>query len=948
MSEVDYKNTLNLPVTDFPMRADSSQSEPRRVGLWLEENAYDRLRNAHEGDETFIVHCGPPYANGKLHGGHLAPCMLKDIVVRSKSMAGFDTPFVPGWDCHGLPIEWKVEKELQAQGTKKSEVTRAEFRQLCREYASRWIEEQRNDWQRMGCLADWSNPYLTMDFSTEANIIRQLGRLAQTGLLYKDFKPVMWSPVEQTALAEAEIEYENAKAKAIFVGFDLVSADKEALVAWTTTPWTLPSNKALAVAQDITYVAVQAQNTDETSQIEKDKLYWVAESRVAAFAKAAGISEYEIVKKQQGKSFVGQLCKTPLYDETVPVVLGEHVTAEDGTGIVHIAPAHGLEDFSVGKQNGLVLEGYIDEKGCFTSSVPALAHTQKSLAGLKMVEAEPLILEDLRATKTLLREESIKHSVPVSWRSKAPLICRTTSQWFVSMDTPYSDDEKTLRQGALDEISKVSWSPKDGGNRIRGMVQDRPDWCISRQRLWGVPISIFQVRSTGEYVLDPEVFESIAQAVEKHGIDAWDELPTEKLLPEGWLKKRGIAADDLVREKDILDVWFDSGSSFYHVLKQRPELSFPADLYLEGYDQHRGWFQSSLLLATATENAAPYKSVLTHGFVVDKHGKKVSKSKGNGADAVESMDKYGADVLRLWVASANYKSDLRFDDKTMKDVTESYRKIRNTLRYLMGNTSDFDPKKDAVAYADLPEMEKWILAKYAGVSQTMQDCYSSYDFQKAFKSALDFCKNELSSFYLDVRKDTLYCEEPSSSTRRSCQTVLNHLLDGLTTHLTPLMPFTCDEAWRLQHGENAPVYLERFKPSAPEWGDQDILAKWERIGSLREQVNTTFEAKIKEATNLKNRTTVAAEIEAPSQLIKDMEGLDAANVLQFASVRLKQSDDIQVAFSLFDGSKCPRCWKSFEALADDLCGRCSDVVAKLAVRPTKGQEQSPPTKQAKP
>ncbi len=727
MSKNTFNDSVNLPQTDFSMRANSSEGEPKRVSQWLEESAYNRVRLENSGLPNFTVHCGPPYANGHLHGGHLVPNMLKDIIVRSKNMAGFDAPFIPGWDCHGLPIEWRVEKDLQKKGILKQNISPEAFRAMCREYADQWVTVQKADWQRMGSLADWKEPYLTMDFKTQAEIVRVLGDLANTGLLYKDVKPVMWSPVERTALAEAEIEYQDIKARTVYVAFDMMQ-ENASLIAWTTTPWTLPLNKALAIAASAQYTAIKITQSAPDSFAQKDKVYWVADSLIDGFAKASGIQSFERVKSCLGSELVGTQCRQPIYGSSVPVLAGDHVTTDEGTGIVHIAPAHGMDDFLLGKANKLDLSCTIDGKGCYDDSIGSLPITGIELFGKSIWDAETLIIDELKAQNRILAENTIKHSYPVSWRSKAPLICRTTSQWFVALDKHYTADGKTLRERAMEEIGTVKWIPEEGESRIRGMVSERPDWCISRQRLWGVPLAIFRNKQTGEYLFDRELFEGVAHKIELHGIDAWASLPVEALVSEEWLDKHKIEATDLVKETDILDVWFDSGSSFEHVVKKRSELRFPADVYLEGSDQHRGWFQSSLLLSVALEDKAPYKTVITHGFVVDRQGRKVSKSLGNGADAVELMDKYSADTLRMWMVSVNYRGDLRFDDQIMKGVTESYRKIRNTFRYILGNLYDFDEAKDAVEFEKLPEIEKWVLAKYHDVSKEIEEGYAINNF----------------------------------------------------------------------------------------------------------------------------------------------------------------------------------------------------------------------------
>lgn len=917
----DFKDTLNLPQTEFPMRANLAQREPETLAVWESEGYYEKMREARNAGPRFLLHCGPPYANGRLHAGHLIPSLLKDIVVRFKSMGGYDTPYIPGWDCHGLPIEWKVEKDLQEKGKSKADVSTSEFRALCREYAAHWVKEQMSDWKRMGAIADWQEPYLTMNYQNEADIVREFGRVAGKGILYKDYKPVMWSPVEQTALAEAEIEYQDKESTALYFKMPLADVDNEHLVAWTTTPWSIPSNRAVAVGAEIDYVSLKP----ATGRFAGQTL-WVAEALAAKLAKVIGAEEYETTGHKKGQDFIGREAKQPLYGNPVPVVAGHHVTTEDGTGIVHIAPAHGIDDFKIGQQNGLDLSCAVDEAGKFAAGVAQLPMTGAGLAGQKINAAEGAILAELEASGGLLASHKIKHSYPVSWRSKAPLITRSTSQWFVAMDKPYTNEGATLRDVALREIDKTEWIPEEGRSRIRGMMVDRPDWCISRQRLWGVPITIFRNLKNGEYITDPAVFEAVARQIEKHGIEAWDDLPVSQLLPRGWLKKHGLTGADLAKEKDILDVWFDAGSSYAHVL-QRRGLGTQADLYLEGSDQHRGWFHSSLLISAAVNEQAPYQSVLTHGFVVDGKGKKVSKSLGNGADAVELIDQYGADVLRLWVASADYKTDLRFSPEIMKGVNESYRKFRNTLRYTVSNLYDFDPMQDVVGYAELPELEKWVLARYSEVANEFAGAMDEYKFSRAFTAMQNFCTNDLSGFYFDVRKDALYSDSPNSHTRRSCQTVLNHLFDGVVTHLTPLMPFTCDEAWRFLKGPEQTLYTTcRIEPQH-EWNAPELLQKWQTVFDLRGAVNSKIESEMRATGRVKSSSGVKVELALPESTVAATAGVNLAEVFMCADVTAAPAAQLGVKVDNADGAKCPRCW-NFRSLGGQhgTCVRCDDAL----------------------
>ncbi len=911
----NLKDTLNLPQTDFPMRATLPQSEPQILGRWQAERDYDTLRRARAGASKFVLHCGPPYANGPLHNGHLVPNLLKDIVVRSQSMAGHDTPYIPGWDCHGLPIEWKVERGLKEQGKNKNDISTRDFRALCRATANEWIMHQKADWQRMGCLGDWDNPYLTMDYANEAGILQEMYKLAQAGLMYKDFRPVMWSTVEQTALAEAEIEYQDKESTALYFSFPIVGQDGHHLVAWTTTPWSIPSNRALAVGEDISYVGILGQN---------GQTYWVAQDLADAFAKIIGVESPAKVTPKKGTDFAGLTSRQPLFNTDIPIVLGHHVTTDSGTGVVHIAPSHGVEDFEIGKNNGLDLACYVDGTGRYVTTMPALPHTDQALAGVGIKEAEALILAELEASGRLLYKHKLTHSYPVSWRSKAPLIYRSTSQWFVALDKPFDANGKTLRQIALEQIDTVAWIPEEGRNRIYGMIADRPDWCISRQRLWGVPIALFRNIKTGAYIFDTAVFDHVAQQIAAHGIDAWTDMSVTDLLPANWLATQGLTADDLAKETDILDVWFDSGATYAHVVQAREGMRFPADMYLEGSDQHRGWFHSSLLLSCATTGQAPYKQVLTHGFVVDGKGKKVSKSLGNGADAGELMAKHGADILRLWVAFADYKGDVKISPEILDGVTESYRKLRNTLRYMLSNLYDFTADK-AVNHKDMPVLEQAVLARFAAVQAEAMEAVNSYKFYRAVQAWQNFCAVDLSSIYFDIRKDALYCETPDSVKRRACQTVLLHLFKGIVTSLAPFMPFTADEAWRTQFGADKPIYLETFYTLPAGLNTDAALACWDRIIEVRSAVYGLIEATLRAPGHVKAASEVDVKLTLPDRSnLPDAAALQ--EILICAAVSI-QDGDFAVAVQKTEDEKCPRCRNHRPLNASGLCTRCDNAVA---------------------
>lgn len=918
MTMDNLKDTLNLPQTDFPMRATLPQSEPQILSRWQAERDYDTLRRARAGASKFVLHCGPPYANGPLHNGHLVPNLLKDMVVRSQSMLGHDTPYIPGWDCHGLPIEWKVERGLKEQGKNKNDISTRDFRALCRDTANEWIAHQKADWQRMGCLGDWDNPYLTMDYANEAGILQEMYKLAQAGLMYKDFRPVMWSPVEQTALAEAEIEYQDKESTALYFSFPVAGQDGHHLVAWTTTPWSIPSNRALAVGADIAYVGVQHSN---------GQIYWVAQDLAASFAAIIGADPTPVTPPRKGAELTAWQSCQPLFNTPIPILLGDHVTTDSGTGVVHTAPSHGVEDFEIGKANGLDLACYVDGTGRYVAAMPDLPATGQKLAGLTIKEAEGHILAELTATGRLLHSHKITHAYPVSWRSKAPLIYRSTSQWFVALDKPFGPEGRTLRQIALEQIDAVTWIPEEGRNRIYGMIADRPDWCISRQRLWGVPIALFRNIKTGEYIFDAAVFDHVAQQFVTHGIDAWTDLSTPELLPAGWLAANGLQPDDLAKETDILDVWFDSGATYAHVVQAREGMRFPADMYLEGSDQHRGWFHSSLLLSCATTGQAPYKQVLTHGFVVDGKGKKVSKSLGNGADAGELMAKHGADILRLWVAFADYKGDVKTSPEILEGVTESYRKLRNTLRYMLSNLYDFTPDK-AVNTADMPVLEQAILARFAAVQEEAMEAVQSYKFYRAVQAWQNFCAVDLSSIYFDIRKDALYCETPDSLKRRACQTVLLHLFKGIVTALTPFMPFTADEAWRTQFGADKPIYLERFYMLPDDLQSPQALAQWDRLLEIRSAVYGLIESTLRAPGHVKAASEVDVTLTLPDRAsLPDAAALQ--EILICADVNL-QDGDFAVSVQKTAADKCPRCRNHRPLLASGICLRCDEAVASVA------------------
>lgn len=934
-----YADTLNLPQTAFPMRAGLSAREPGWVQQWLDEDLYGKMRANRAGADKFIVHLGPPYANGHMHMGHALTYVLKDFIVRSKFMSGYDSPYVPGWDCHGLPIEWKVEQGIRESGKTRHDFSIKEIRDKCRSYASEWIATQMAEWQRFGCLGDWEDPYKTMNFKNEAGIVRELGKTLRRGLLYKGLRSTMWSTVEETALAEAEIEYKDKESTAVFVKFPVVGEENEFVVIWTTTPWTLPANRAIAYAEEETYVALKVESVNEGSLAKVGDTYWLAGKLQAEFIRAVGMSEFATVGKKVGKEFAGMQTQHPFYDRTAPLMAGFHVTTDAGTGFVHIAPAHGQEDFQIGKEAELDLHCPVQADGCYDETVADLPTTGEALQGINIWQAQDKILAETQQNGSLVHSYKMTHSYPVSWRSKAPLIFRATEQWFIGLDIPVAAlENKTLREAALARIHAhngqqgVQWVPGYGENRIGSMIANRPDWCISRQRAWGVPITIFTNKKTGEPVADEAVWEHIAAQVERLGIDAWETLSTEELLPDGWLEANGLTADDLTKATDIMDVWIDSGTSHAHVIRReneqkgeasrfhRTDGKRPADLYLEGSDQHRGWFHSSLLTSVANYGDAPYETVVTNGFVVDGEGRKFSKSLGNGVEPRELLDTYGMDIIRLWVASSDYSEDIRYSEEIMKGMAEAYRRFRNTFRFLLGNMNGFT-EADAVAHADLPALEQYMLHRLGQVLAQVQGHYDAFHFHKGYQVLYAFCNQDLSNFYFDVRKDVLYCDATDAARRQACQTVLMAIFKGLATHLAPLIPFTTDEAWRACFGEDQSVHLQEFTALEQAWQLDDAAAlRWTTALQVRDEVNQRIEDELRTKGEVGANTDVAVTL-------ADLHGLSVDTWQEVLNVSRVTAGAAQ-AVAKASGEKCPRCWTYHDALTDEgVCQRCDQAVS---------------------
>jgi len=925
---MEYKKTLSLPRTSFPMKANLPQREPDAIKRWDDIGVYRRIREAAAGREKYILHDGPPYANGHIHMGTAFNKILKDIVVKSRSLEGFDAPYVPGWDCHGLPIELQVDRSL---GKKKRSMSTAEFRKECRAYAGRFLNIQRDEFRRLGVLGDWEKPYLTMDYSYQAAIVRELGRFFEAGSVYRGYKPVHWCMSCRTALAEAEVEYEDKRSPSITVRFPVVSGAEKILeglpegslfaVIWTTTPWTIPANLAIAVHPDLVYAVVAVEGA----------YYLAAEELTESLLKSIGKADGRVVRRVRGRDLEGLVARHPFLDRESPVILAEHVTVEAGTGLVHTAPGHGQEDYDVGRRYGLEIYSPVDEGGRFLPDV-------ERIGGQKVFDANPAVVEMIDAQGHLLHHDTVSHSYPHCWRCRKPVIFRATRQWFIAME------RGDLRRRSLEGIEGVTWIPSWGKERISGMIANRPDWCISRQRSWGVPITVFTCEGCGEGMAPEGFFEKVAARVEEEGADFWFGGDARDLLA-GSETCSSCGGSSFRVEKDILDVWFDSGVSHAAVLEGREDLSWPADLYLEGSDQHRGWFHSALLSAVGTRGSAPYRSVLTHGFVVDAKGKKMSKSSGNVIAPQEIIKRYGAEILRLWVAAEDYTSDIRISEEIVQRLAEAYRRIRNTARFLLGNLSGFDPEEDAVAREDLLDIDRWALARLDQVRARVLEAYRKYQFHAVYHTLHNFCAVDLSAFYLDILKDRLYVEAPSSVKRRAGQTALFEILESLVLLMAPILSFTAEEVW--QHMPDADrrgesVFYEQFPAAAGSAGDEELLARWGRLQTIRGTVNKALEEARKEqglGQSLAAKLTVTGSTETVSFL--ESFGQDLKDVFIVSGVTLGEGDvpeepesEVVVEVSPAEGEKCERCWVFADGVGSDerfpgSCPRCAGILGEM-------------------
>ena len=917
------KEDLNLPKTSFSMKANLPHKEPSIVEFWDKINLYKQLREQSKGKEKFILHDGPPYANGYIHMGTALNKILKDVVTRFHQMSGKDSNYVPGWDCHGLPIEWKIEEQYKKDKKNKDEVPISEFRKECREFANKWIDVQKKEFKRLGVIGDWENYYSTMSFDAEASIVRELGKFLLEGSLYKGFKPVLWSTVEKTALADAEVEYKDHTSNTIYVGFKVESSkikilNDSQIIIWTTTPWTIPANRALAYNKNLDYTVIEI--NDSSSNFNNQKIV-VASKLLDTIIKGCELKKYKKIDSFKGEDFKETICSHPFkdlgYEYQVPMLDAQFVTLEQGTGIVHCAPSHGPDDFNLCLKHGIKSVDTIDDNGRYTKYIP-------KFEGIHVFKADEIIIEKLKECKKLLSNGKLTHSYPHSWRSKAPLVHRATPQWFISMES------HKLRNIALKAIDETKFYPRRGKIRIRSMIETRPDWCVSRQRVWGVPLPIFISKKTGEPLKDLEVIENIAKIYENEGSDCWFSDNPQRFLGKKYNK------EDFIKSNDIVEVWFDSGSTHTFVLEKRKDLKWPASMYLEGSDQHRGWFHSSLLESCGTRKRAPYESVLSHGFVVDGKGLKMSKSTGNVISPNDILQKYGADILRIWTSASDYTEDLRVDFNILDQHAESYRKIRNTFRFLLGNLQD---KKTDLDFTNLdisnwPELEIYMLHQIYELDKKIKNYFKEYSFHKLYKELLQFCSQDLSAFYFDIRKDALYCEPVNSKIRKASIKFLNITLDILLRWFAPIISFTTEEIYKIIYNNEKSIHLENFSTIPEKWLNKSLGNKWNQLKLVRQVCNVAIEVK-------RTNKELGSSLEADLEIFLDKKYLDLVKNIDLSEFcitskakaqilngqkdlelfKLENIQGIGVLVKKAVGNKCPRCWKIFE----ESCNRCKNA-----------------------
>ena len=895
------KDTLQLPKTAFSMKASLPTKEPEILKKWEKNKIFEKLRKNSKGKEKFVLHDGPPYANGHIHMGTALNKILKDMITRFHQMNGKDSVYVPGWDCHGLPIEWKIEEQYKKKKKNKDEVPIKDFRQECRDFAKKWIDVHIKEFKRLGVVGDFDNYYSTMSFEAEAQIVRELGKFLMDGSLYQGFKPVLWSTVEKTALADAEVEYLDHTSNTIYVAFKVKETDKDflkdtSIVIWTTTPWTIPANKALAYNSNIEYSVL------EISDLEyfKEKRVVVAKNLIETITKECEIKNYKEIKTFKGSELKGTICHHPFvkmnFNYNVPMLDGQFVNLDQGTGIVHCAPSHGPDDFNLCLKNNIPSLYTVDNAGLYTKEIPYFTNTH-------IFKADPIVIEKLKEQKKLLKNSILNHSYPHSWRSKAPLIYRATPQWFISMQ------KNDLRKKAIKSINETIFYPSKGKDRLLSMVEGRPDWCVSRQRVWGVPLPIFINKKTKEPLRDQKVVDRIASIYEKQGSDCWFTDDPKVFLGKDY------NPNDYEKLNDIVEVWFDSGSTHSFVLEKREDLKWPADMYLEGSDQHRGWFHSSLLESCGTRGKAPFKSILSHGFVVDGKGMKMSKSMGNVISPEEILKKYGADILRVWVASSDYSEDLRIDNNILTQHAESYRKIRNTFRFMLGNLKDKFEKQNfnKLNLKDFDELEQYILHKIYYISKSVEDNLKHYNFHKLYKDLLNFCTLDLSSFYFDIRKDVLYCDNVESIKRKNCVTVLNIILESLLKWFAPILVFTTDEVYTLINNGEKNIHEHTFEDIPKKWENKLLSEKWEQLFKIKQEANIAIEAK-------RSSKEIGSSLEAEIQLSVNKEKLELIRDLDLAEYLitskaktvLSDTKETKILVRKATGNKCERCWKILE------------------------------------